>query len=108
MAMLRGAVVHDPARDQLREFLEARLTEGLTPRAADPGDAALRAGIVSAMLVGLVLGRRLVGVHTLARAGRDELVRLVAPAVQAVLAPPPDAAAGPSGSAAPSRRRWPR
>lgn len=93
MAMLRGAVVHEPAREQLREFVQDRLANGVSRRApttahgaGDEGaDAALRAGVASSMLLGLVLGRRIVEVPTLARADREALVEMVAPAIHGVL-----------------------
>jgi hypothetical protein len=52
---------------------------------ADDPDAALRAGLASSMLVGLVVGRRLVGVPVLANADVETLARLTAPAIQSVL-----------------------
>jgi len=85
MAMLRGAVVSDLARRQLRDFIEARLTAGIAARAPGPPDAALRAGIVASMLVGVIFGRDIVAVPTLADAGREHLVALLAPAVHSVL-----------------------
>ncbi|MEU8791377.1 hypothetical protein [Streptomyces sp. NPDC048643] len=54
----------------------------------------LRAGIVSSMLVGLVVGRGVVGVATLAAAERAKLIMLVGPAVQSVLVPTPSATDG--------------
>ncbi|ROQ69086.1 hypothetical protein EDD93_3581 [Streptomyces sp. 840.1] len=47
----------------------------------------LRAGIVSSMLVGLVVGRGVVGVPVLTGAEREQLIKLVGPAVQSVLVP---------------------
>ena len=95
MAMLRSAVANDLAREQLGDFVQARLLAGARRRTARRhpdadgtaagAAAALRAAAASAMLVGLVLGRRVIGVPTLADADRAELVRLVAPAIQAVL-----------------------
>lgn len=88
MAMLRGAIANDQANEQLREFLQERLlVDAITSRAVD--DATLRAGIVSSMLVGLVVGRGIVGVPTLTGAERETLVALVGPAVQSVLVPAP-------------------
>ncbi|MET9558448.1 TetR family transcriptional regulator [Streptomyces sp. NPDC006645] len=87
MAMLRGAITNDRANEQLREFLQQRLlADAVTSRAVD--NAPLRAGIVSSMLVGLVVGRGVVGVPTLTEAERETLIALVGPAVQSVLAPP--------------------
>jgi AcrR family transcriptional regulator len=85
MAMLRGAIANEQAGTQLREFIQARLLEGMGTRQLDDPDAALRAGLASSMLVGLVVGRRLVGVPILANANVEKLVRLTAPAIQSVL-----------------------
>jgi AcrR family transcriptional regulator len=85
MAMLRGAIVNEQAGTQLREFIQARLLEGMGTGPVDDPDAALRAGLASSMLVGLVVGRRLVGVPILANAEVETLVRLAAPAIQSVL-----------------------
>ncbi len=87
MAMLRGAVVNDQANAQLREFIQARLLDAAG--AHDDDDAVLRAGLASSMLVGLVMGRRIVGVPALARADTETLVALVAPAIQTLLTPEP-------------------
>lgn len=90
MAMLRGAIVNDQASGQLREFLEERLlVDAVASRAVD--NATLRAGVVSSMLVGLVVGRGVVGVPTLTEVERETLISLVGPAVQSVLAPTPPA-----------------
>lgn len=96
MAMLRGAISNEQARAQLREFIEARLLDAVGPSPADPGEAALRAGLASSMLVGVVVGRRVVGVPTLAEADTERLVAVVAPAIQSVLVPG-TAPAGPEG-----------
>jgi len=85
MSMLRGVVVNDLAREQLRDFIEARLVEGLRSQPGAPTDARLRAGVAASMLVGLVLSRCLLEVPTLAEAGREQLIRIVAPAIQAVI-----------------------
>jgi len=90
MAMLRGAIVNDRASAQLREFLQERLLVAAVA-SRDLDDATLRAGIVSSMLVGLVVGRGVVGVPTLAGADRETLIALVGPAVHSVLAPAPAA-----------------
>lgn len=85
MAMLRGAIVNEQASEQLREFIQARLLAAARSRTADTNDAALRAGLASSMLVGVVVGRRIVGVPILAEADTEALVALVAPAIQSVL-----------------------
>ncbi|MFJ8927384.1 TetR family transcriptional regulator [Streptomyces sp. NPDC102364] len=93
MAMLRGAIANEQANGQLCEFLEERLlVDAITSRDID--DATLRAGIVSSMLVGLVVGRGVVGVPTLTGAERGKLITLVGPAVQSVLVPAPQSTDG--------------
>ncbi|MCP3812288.1 hypothetical protein NLX62_08125, partial [Mycobacteriaceae bacterium Msp059] len=86
MAMLRGAVVNEQASMQLREFIQARLLNAVGQRGVGD-DAVLRAGLASSMLVGLVLGRRIVGVPALVDADGEKLVTLVAPTIQNILAP---------------------
>jgi len=85
MAMLRGAIVNQHANDQLRDFIQSRLREGT--QASGDADAVLRTGLASAMLVGIVTARRIIGVPTLVYADVEDLVRVVAPALQEVLAP---------------------
>ncbi|KQP01804.1 TetR/AcrR family transcriptional regulator [Leifsonia sp. Leaf264] len=87
MAMLRGAVVNDNASAQLADFIQSRLLAGTHSTADDGSDAALRAGLASAMLVGLVTSRGIIGVPLLVDADTEKLVEVVAPAIQAVLAP---------------------
>ena len=84
MAMLRGAISNEQASAQLRGFIQARLLDGVGAREAGD-DAAVRAGLASSMLVGIVVGRRIVGVPTLAEVDTETLVALVAPAIQRVL-----------------------
>lgn len=85
MATLRGAFVNDQARDQLRDFIQSRLLAGAGERLGS--DATLRAGLASSLLVGMVVGRRIIGVPTLVAAEPEELIRVVAPAIQQILAP---------------------
>jgi AcrR family transcriptional regulator len=88
MATLRGAVVNEQARDQLRDFIQSRLRVG-TSESLGP-DAALRAGLVSSLLVGMVVSRRIIGVPILVTATTEELVKVIAPAIQLILVPQPD------------------
>ncbi|MCF2570626.1 TetR/AcrR family transcriptional regulator [Brevibacterium sp. UCMA 11754] len=83
MAMLRGAIVNENASNQLADFIQSRLLEGT----ADNSDAsaALRAALASSMLVGIVTGRSVVGVPTLAEAAVDDIVAITAPAIQQIL-----------------------
>jgi AcrR family transcriptional regulator len=85
MAMLRNAMVNLQARQHLRDYIESRLTTG---GGQSPGpDARLRAGLALSMLVGVVTGRQIIGVPVLAEANQEELVAIVAPAIQNTLLP---------------------
>lgn len=85
MATLRGAFVNDQARDQLRAFIQSRLLAGIGDDVCS--DARLRAGLASSLLVGMIVGRRVIGVPTLVAAGPEDLVRIIGPAIQQILVP---------------------
>jgi AcrR family transcriptional regulator len=87
MAMLRGAIVNENASAQLRDFIQSRLVDGLSTRTEPEPDAALRAGLAAAMLVGLVMSRRIIGVPMLATADTDTVIAILAPAIQQILVP---------------------
>lgn len=87
MATLRGAMVNEQARGQLRDFIQARLKAGTSQRLTP--DAALRAGLATSLLMGMVLCRRVIGVPVLVAADAEQLVTLIAPAIQQILAPSP-------------------
>jgi AcrR family transcriptional regulator len=84
VAVLRAAISNEQASTQLRELIQARVTHDLGPR--DP-ELTVRLEIVSSMLIGVIVGRRIVHVDALVEQDRESLVRLLAPAVQAVLNP---------------------
>ncbi|WP_344095811.1 TetR family transcriptional regulator [Microbacterium deminutum] len=79
LAMLRGAIGNERATAQLGAFLQARLKHTLGP------DQAVRVGIASAMLVGIVVGRRIVQIPALAKQDAETLIAVIAPALQVVL-----------------------
>lgn len=87
MAMLRGAIVNDQASSQLADFIQSRLVDGAGVQPTAGSEAALRAGLASAMLVGIVTSRRVIGVPLLVESDAEEIVRIAAPAIQEVLAP---------------------
>jgi AcrR family transcriptional regulator len=82
MAMLRGAIVNQPASTQLRDFIQSRLVHGMDGRG---DDAMLRAGLAAAMLVGVITSRRIIGVPILVAADTDTLVKTLGPAIQQLL-----------------------
>lgn len=87
MAMLRGAIVNKNASSQLADFIQSRLLDGTGGRVGAASEAALRAGLASSMLVGLVTSRKIIGVPLLTGADTEAIVRIIAPAIQEILAP---------------------
>ena len=84
-AMLRAALSSEQAAAQLRGFIQARLVGHLSPRLHGEQDATLRAGLATSMLIGVIVGRRIVGVPALIEADLGAIIRRVAPAIQTVL-----------------------
>ncbi len=90
LAMLRAAISNPQAAAQLREFLQARLVNHITPDLPDVGEATLRAGLASSMLIGVIVGRRIVQVPALAGEDLESVIRMVSPAIQAILTAKPE------------------
>jgi AcrR family transcriptional regulator len=86
LAMLRGAIAQEQAAAQLRDFIEARLMKGVPAHLQDD-DIRLRVGLAAAMLVGVIVARRVVGVPTVANESVDSIVAVAGAALQALLAP---------------------
>ncbi len=87
LAMLRGAIAHEQAAAQLRDFIEARLMIGVLAHLRDDHVTRLRIGVASAMLVGIIVARSVVRVPTVANESLDSIVATVADALQTLLAP---------------------
>lgn len=93
LSMLRGAIANEKANTVLREFIESRLPEVVERSSADERDAAIRVALAASMLIGIVVGRRVVQVSLLAEDEVEAIVQRVGPALQALLVPSVRAAA---------------
>jgi AcrR family transcriptional regulator len=94
LAILRGAISHEEAAAQLRDFLQARLALGAASLDRDDtDDALLRVCLAASMLIGVIVGRRIVQVPALQEQDIDALIERVAPAVQLILTPNTSSAA---------------
>lgn len=85
LAMLRAAISQPQAAAQLREFIQARLGKQLGPHLHDDHDAVFRSGLAASMLMGVIVGRRIVQVPALAGEDLEAIVRMVAPGIQMLL-----------------------
>ncbi len=85
LVMLRAVISNEHTPAQLREFIQIRLVETISPRLRNQADATLRVGVACSMLVGVIAARGLVQVPALAGADREAIIRLVGPAIQTIL-----------------------
>jgi AcrR family transcriptional regulator len=81
VGLVRSAMSHPPAADQLREFVQAELLGRIAAR-LDVPDANQRAALFGSQLIGLMLYRHVLHVEPVASMDREELVRRAAPALQ--------------------------
>jgi len=97
-ALLRAAIGNTRATVQLRELIQKRVIDDLSPEQRDTADMPTRIEIACSMLVGVVVGRQLIEIEALTRVDRDALVAYLAPSIQAILGPAADAIAAPARS----------
>lgn len=88
LALLRAAIGNRRATVHLRELIQKRVIDDLSPLLRDSSDMATRIEIASSMLVGVVLGRQLVEIEALVKEDLDALVAYIAPSIQTLLGPP--------------------
>jgi AcrR family transcriptional regulator len=81
LALVRSAVSNEKAAAMLREFLSAELLPVIASRTGHE-NAALRASLVAAQLMGVAMLRHVVRLDPVARATPDEIVALVAPVIE--------------------------
>jgi AcrR family transcriptional regulator len=81
VALVRSAMSHPPAREQLSEFVQSELLARVASR-LDAPDAGKRAALFGSQLIGLMLYRHVLHVEPIASMDPEELVRRAAPALQ--------------------------
>lgn len=84
LALVRSAVSSDKAASMLRMFLSDMLLDVIEQRHAK-GVPRLKASLIAAQLVGIAMLRHVLRLPPLARARPDEIVDLVAPAIEQYL-----------------------
>jgi AcrR family transcriptional regulator len=85
MAMQRAAMSSEAAASQLRDFVQYRLVEVVSPKLHGRSDAALRAGLAAAMLVGVIIGRNMVKIPAIANENQEHVIELVGASIQMIL-----------------------
>jgi len=89
LSMLRVGMSHEIAMGVLRQTF-ARTVLAAVARLADDDTAALRAELVAAQMIGLMMARMVMQLPQIAEADADDLARLVGPSVQLYLTGPLD------------------
>jgi AcrR family transcriptional regulator len=83
VAMLRSMLTHPDAADSVRLAVTEQLA-GI--RAVLPGeDAPLRSGLLSSVLLGVIIGRVMLGLDELAEMSPDEVAESARPAIEALV-----------------------
>lgn len=92
LALLRGSMTHETARAVLLREVMAPTQERVAAT-IDTDDAALRAALVNACMIGLTIGRHLIEDPVLVAADARALERVLLPAIAAITGGPPAAPA---------------
>jgi hypothetical protein len=82
LAVLRSMLTHPDAADEVRGNAHVRGSN--IGKAIHGVDGALRADVLSAVLIGVVLGRHLLKLEHLAEADPDRVVELLGPAIHSL------------------------
>lgn len=86
MAMIRAGASAAQVTKSLQSYLEVNVVDRIVTAVGVP-DARMRVALISSYLVGVAAGRYLMRIEPLASAPEDQVVRMVAPTIQALLDP---------------------
>jgi AcrR family transcriptional regulator len=87
LGLVRGAVSHADAARMLREFLTREIL-GRLATAAAPDNPQTRAALAGTQIIGLAMGRKIVGIAPLAEADPAWLATTIGPTIQHYLTAP--------------------
>ncbi|MFF7459459.1 TetR/AcrR family transcriptional regulator [Kitasatospora sp. NPDC008115] len=82
LALLRSMLTHEQARDGVRRTAADQLEQ--ISRAIESDDAALRGSLISATILGVILGRHLLELDGLKDAPPQEIIDLLRPVISAL------------------------
>ncbi|MCU1602679.1 MAG: transcriptional regulator, TetR family [Frankiales bacterium] len=87
IALMRNCLTHDSALAIVRDEVMCE-TQEMIAKTIGGEDAELRAGLLAATMMGLVLGRYLLELPALASATRADVERLLLPVLKEIVSPP--------------------
>ena len=88
VALMRSCLTHPEAARVVRDEVMCERVAGVA-RTLGGDDAELRAGLIGACMMGLTMSRYLLEIEPVAGASREDLERLIEPALRALSDPPP-------------------
>lgn len=89
LALLRGAVTAEPARERLRDILARQLAPAFAGLStADPAEAPTRAVMAATQMLGLALCRYILALPPVATMSHDDLAHWIGPVIQRYLLAP--------------------
>lgn len=86
--LIRNCLTHPAAAQVMRDEVMCEAQEWIAGRLDGP-DAELRAGLLGACMIGLAMSRYLMQMPVVAEADRADVLRIVEPALRAILFPDP-------------------
>jgi AcrR family transcriptional regulator len=87
VALMRNCLTHPAAATIMRDEVMCERAAAVA-RALEGDDAELRAGLIGACMMGLGMARYLIELPAVAQASREDVERLMAPVVRALVDPP--------------------
>ena len=93
IALMRSCLTHPSATAVMRDEVMCERAAAVAQTLQGP-DAELRAALFGACMIGLGMARYLIELEPLASASREDLLRLMAPVLQALVDPPASPASG--------------
>jgi len=86
VSMVRGGASAAALTKSMQSYLEVAVIDRVVAAVGVP-DARMRAALISSYLIGIVAGRYVARIEPLASASEEQVVRMVAPTIQALLDP---------------------
>lgn len=90
VALMRNCLTHPAAAAVMRDQVMCQRTAAVAHTLGGP-DADLRAGLIGACMMGLAMSRYLLELPAVAAADREDLIRVMEPALRALVGPAADA-----------------
>lgn len=89
VALMRNCLTHPTATAVMRDEVMCERAAGVA-RTLEGDDAALRAGLIGACMMGLGMARYLIALEPVASASQEDVARLMEPVLRALADPPRD------------------